>query len=122
MDPSARMRERGYIHPTQGASNRNPHTRSRPVPPAGRMVRAAANVIRFQPSGSPTLALSHLEAILAGEGPPEMRKSVFEAFVQTEQGLTRRRDGTGLGLTISRGLARCHTESEKEWPHTESAE
>ncbi|HEX6909266.1 MAG TPA: ATP-binding protein [Longimicrobium sp.] len=37
---------------------------------------------------------------------PEMRDSVFEAFVQTEQGLTRRRDGTGLGLTISRELAR----------------
>lgn len=37
---------------------------------------------------------------------PEMTGSVFEAFVQTEQGLTRRRDGTGLGLTISRELAR----------------
>ena len=36
----------------------------------------------------------------------EMRESVFVAFVQTEQGLTRRRDGTGLGLTISRELAR----------------
>jgi signal transduction histidine kinase len=38
---------------------------------------------------------------------PDMRESVFAAFVQTEQGLTRRRDGTGLGLTISRELARC---------------
>jgi signal transduction histidine kinase len=38
---------------------------------------------------------------------PEMRESVFAAFVQTEQGLTRRKDGTGLGLTISRELARC---------------
>lgn len=38
---------------------------------------------------------------------PEMRESVFGAFVQTEEGLTRRKDGTGLGLTISRELARC---------------
>ena len=37
---------------------------------------------------------------------PEMLGSVFEAFVQTEAGLTRRRDGTGPGLTISRELAR----------------
>lgn len=36
----------------------------------------------------------------------EMQDSVFEPFVQTESGLTRRRDGTGLGLTISRELAR----------------
>jgi signal transduction histidine kinase len=30
---------------------------------------------------------------------------VFEAFWQADRGTTRRRDGTGLGLTVSRQLA-----------------
>ena len=67
-----------------------------------------------------TTSAPDADARVSGEGPwvfirvadtgigitPEMRESVFAAFVQTEQGLTRRRDGTGLGLTISRELAR----------------
>jgi signal transduction histidine kinase len=36
----------------------------------------------------------------------DMAESVFEPFVQADEGHTRRRDGTGLGLTISRELAR----------------
>ena len=37
---------------------------------------------------------------------PEQLDTVFSPFVQAETGHTRQRDGTGLGLTISRRLAR----------------
>jgi signal transduction histidine kinase len=38
--------------------------------------------------------------------PPEHLERIFSPFVQAEQGHTRRNDGTGLGLTICRRLAR----------------
>jgi PAS domain S-box-containing protein len=39
--------------------------------------------------------------------PPEKLESIFKPFVQVENGLTRKRDGVGLGLAISRELARA---------------
>jgi signal transduction histidine kinase len=38
--------------------------------------------------------------------PPDKLATIFEPFVQVEQGLTRPHEGTGLGLSISRELAR----------------
>ena len=90
------------------------------------LLNLLANAVKFTERGgrvTVTCGTAHApdaEARLSGEGPwvfiqvadtgigiaREMQGSVFEAFVQTEQGLTRRRDGTGLGLTISRELAR----------------
>lgn len=90
------------------------------------LVNLLANAVKFTERGGRvtvtcgTTRDPDAEARLSGGGPwmfvrvadtgigipPEMLESVFVAFVQTEQGLTRRRDGTGLGLTISRELAR----------------
>jgi signal transduction histidine kinase len=55
-------------------------------------------------AGGPWLAL---EVEDDGPGvPPEAQSRIFEAFVQADSGLTRAVGGTGLGLTISRRLAR----------------
>lgn len=90
------------------------------------LVNLVANAVKFTERGGRvtvtcgTTPAPPAYARVSGEGPwvfirvadtgigitPEMQESVFVAFVQTEQGLTRRRDGTGLGLTISRELAR----------------
>jgi signal transduction histidine kinase len=38
--------------------------------------------------------------------PPDSLEHIFEPFVQLDRSLTRIRDGIGLGLSISRDLAR----------------
>jgi signal transduction histidine kinase len=90
------------------------------------LVNLLSNAIKFTASGGQvTVRCRVLESIpddapLAGEGPwvaievedtgigiaPEQYDSIFEAFVQVDAGHTRIEGGTGLGLTISRRLAR----------------
>jgi PAS domain S-box-containing protein len=78
------------------------------------LVNLLSNAVKFTPSGgridvsyeasdeSVTLRVSD-----SGPGiPAESLNRIFEPFVQLDTGLTRRAEGAGLGLAISRRLAR----------------
>jgi signal transduction histidine kinase len=79
------------------------------------LLNLLSNAVRFTPSGGTiTVTVSQLDDEVAiavqdtGIGiPPEKLGAIFEPFVQVESGLTRTVGGTGLGLTISKGLARA---------------
>jgi signal transduction histidine kinase len=90
------------------------------------LVNLLSNAVKFTaPGGAVTVECGASReapdnARLSGAGPwafvrisdtgigisPEQQSSVFEPFVQAESGKTRTKGGTGLGLTISRRLAR----------------
>src|ERR1700704_1956917 len=79
------------------------------TPPAGTITveiaqsRAPDPDTRLQPSRS----YVSFRVTDTGAGIPEEKLvSIFDPFVQAESGHTRPREGTGLGLTISRRLAR----------------
>ncbi|MDQ3997751.1 MAG: ATP-binding protein, partial [Gemmatimonadota bacterium] len=90
------------------------------------VVNLLSNAVKFTPAGGTvtvgcdTVQNAPAQARLVGDGPwafirvedtgigiaPEHRAAVFEPFHQVESGTTRTAGGTGLGLTISRRLAR----------------
>jgi signal transduction histidine kinase len=75
-----------------------------------------SNAVKFTPSGG-RIALSGERGPNAGIAivvedsgvgiPPDKLDAIFEPFVQVGPALTRERDGAGLGLAISRDLARA---------------
>jgi signal transduction histidine kinase len=77
------------------------------------LVNLLSNAVKFTPAGRVTLIVQHDGAIVSyvvrdtGIGiADEHRDQIFDAFWQVEQPSTRRVGGTGLGLSVTRRLAR----------------
>ena len=78
------------------------------------LVNLVTNAIKFSRSGSHVVVEAReteefVQFAVADTGPgipPDKLDEVFHPFVQVETGHTRSRDGVGLGLAISRELAR----------------
>jgi signal transduction histidine kinase len=77
------------------------------------LVNLLSNAVKFTPAGRVTLVVQHDGGVVryivrdTGIGiAEEHRDRVFDAFWQVEQPSTRRVGGTGLGLSVTRRLAR----------------
>jgi signal transduction histidine kinase len=79
------------------------------------LINLVMNAVKYSPAGAGTITLSYamtrhdviIQVADTGPGiPPEMLEAIFEPFVQLETGLTNRSGGVGLGLAISRDMAR----------------
>jgi signal transduction histidine kinase len=77
------------------------------------LVNLLSNAVKFTPAGRVTLVVQHdgpvVRYIVRDTGigiAEEHRDQIFDAFWQVEQPSTRRVGGTGLGLSVTRRLAR----------------
>ncbi len=79
------------------------------------LLNLLSNAIKFTPVGGSVAlwteaggAFAEIRVEDTGPGiPPGKLEHIFEPFVQLERGLTSRQEGAGLGLAISRELARA---------------
>ncbi len=79
------------------------------------LVNLLSNAVKFTESGSVTLRVEQTEEAIAfsvidtGIGITQAdRETLFQPFKQLDSGLNRKYEGTGLGLALSRKLARLH--------------
>jgi signal transduction histidine kinase len=76
------------------------------TPPGGR-VTVTCGTCEWIPEGASARRMVYLAVEDTGIGvPPEKRELIFGRFVQGESGYRRPHEGAGLGLAISRELAR----------------
>jgi signal transduction histidine kinase len=79
------------------------------------LINLVMNAVKYTAAGgklSISYTLTRYDVIVqvadSGSGiPPDMLEAIFEPFVQLESGLSDRRGGVGLGLAISRDMARA---------------
>lgn len=80
------------------------------------IVNLLSNAVKFSPSGAAVEIIANARAgcvdiTVSDRGPgihPDKIKLLFERFQQLEDIDIRRNQGTGLGLTITRGIAEAH--------------
>jgi signal transduction histidine kinase len=80
------------------------------------LMNLVMNAVKYSPAGGGPIALScavtpdlaNIHVADAGQGiPADKLEEIFEPFVQLTSGMTDRHGGVGLGLAISRDLARA---------------
>jgi len=79
------------------------------------LINVLSNAVKFTPSGgrievgcSATETMVHIRVVDSGIGiPAEKLETIFDPFVQVKEGFASRDTGIGLGLAISRDLARA---------------
>lgn len=81
------------------------------------LINLVSNAVKFSPDGATVqvslrlLENNSIEFVVLDDGPgmsPEVQRQVLEPFVQADEGLARRHEGTGLGLPLVKAFTEAH--------------